>query len=64
MAVEDGRVVIVDPVLVGAASRLIDLPEVTAAAEEAIADMFARLGARPVSVKTSDDTLVIQTEPA
>ncbi len=64
LAVEDGRVVIVDPVLVGPASRLIDLPEVTAAAEEAIADMFARLGARPVSVKTSDDTLVIQTEPA
>lgn len=64
LAVVDRRLTIQEPVLAGPASRLIAPPEVTAAAEEAIADMFARLDARPVGVKTSDDTLVIVTEPA
>jgi len=63
LAVEEGRIVLVDPTLTGPASQLIDPTEVVAATEEAIADMFARLDARPVSVKTSDDTLVIVTEP-
>lgn len=63
LAVVDGCVVVVDPVLVGPARQLIDVAGVTAATEESLADMFVRLDARPVSVKTSDDTVVIVTEP-
>jgi hypothetical protein len=63
LVVVDHRLTIQSPVLEGPASRLVDLTDVTAATEESIADMFARLDARPVSVKTSDDTLVIVTEP-
>lgn len=63
LAVDDGRIVMVDPALVGPASRLVDVTEVAASTEESISDMFARLDARPLSVKTSDDTLVITTEP-
>lgn len=63
LTVVDDRIVLVDPVLAGPAGRLVDVTEVAASTEESIADMFARLDARPVSVKTSDDTLVITTEP-
>lgn len=61
---QNGKVVVVDPQLRGAAGRMIDIDRIAQDAEQAINDLLARNNLRATAVTLSDDTVTIATAPA
>jgi hypothetical protein len=64
MAVDDGRIVLVDPSLSGPAGRLVDVNDVAVIFETEVAELLRRSNVRPTQVSLRDGSVVITTEPS
>jgi hypothetical protein len=62
--VRNGKLVIINPSLSGAADRLIDVDNIARDAADAINELLARNNLKPTAVSLSDDRLTITTAPA
>lgn len=62
--VENGRIVLVDPVIDGAAGQLLDADEIARAFESQLASLMQRSDLRPTGIRLRDGAIAIQTEPA
>lgn len=63
VAVDNGRIVIRNPEIEGAAGRVVDVDNIAGDAEAAINDLLTRNNLRATAATLSDDTLTITTEP-
>jgi hypothetical protein len=63
LAVEDGRLVVVDPSLNGPAGRIIDADAIGAVFEREVAELLRRSDLRPTDVRLRDGSIVVTTEP-
>lgn len=64
LAVEDGRIVLVDSALSGMAGRFVDDDEIGAIFEAEVAELLRRSNVRPAEVSLRDGSVVIVTTPA
>ena len=63
LAVDDGRIVLVDSSLDGAAGRFVDVDEVGAVFEAEVAELLRRSNLQPTEVSLRDGSVVITTAP-
>ena len=64
LAVDDGRIVLVDSSLDGAAGRIVNEDEVGAVFEAEVAELLRRSNVEPTEVSLRDGSVVIATTPA
>lgn len=63
LAIEEGRLVVVDPALSGPAGRIIDADDIGAVFEREVAELLRRSDLRPTDVRLRDGSVVVTTEP-